>query len=109
MNDHESKTPSTKSSDGVGGDASKAVIIKQGGKPKDEAALATCRFVNRRNGRTCVTIYWNGGGVSNGTLYNQNDVWDIHGNGDCYCWQWDSPGTPDCSLRCYPGNTYYVG
>lgn len=110
MKDQESKTPSTKSSDGDGGDASQALIIKQEAQTENKAGLlATCRFVNRRNGRTTVSIYWNTGGVSNGTLYNQGDVWDIHVNGDCYCWDHNGPCTPNCSLRCYPGNTYYVG
>ncbi|RYF49342.1 MAG: hypothetical protein EOO38_08130 [Cytophagaceae bacterium] len=110
MSDQDSKTPSTNSSDGGGGDPSQLLVIKQG-TPSSPAAgpLAICRFVNRRNGPTTVSIYWNSGGVSNGTMNNQGDVWDIHVNGDCYCWSHTGTCEPNCSLRCYPGNTYYVG
>lgn len=116
MNDQDSKTPSTKSFDGCGGDTDTdtAKIKQESGDDAETSAsttLATCTFINRRASAVTVSVARGGSTVSNGTLYRAGDRWtapDIR-NGDCYCWNVAGPCNPDCSLRCYPGGAYYVG
>ena len=112
MSDQTSPTPSTNSSDGVGSVAADALVIKQGPDKSVNSAeiLATCRFINRRNGRCTVSVWYSTGGVSNATLNNQGDVWDLHvRDGDCYCWDWNGPCQANCSLRCSPGGSITSG
>ena len=74
---------------------------------------AVTRFINRRAGQVTVSIDWAYGGYSNATLSRQGDYWDIHCRTsapyDVYCWNTAGPCTPNGSLTCVGGRTYYVG
>ncbi len=84
-----------------------SIIIQQ---TTNTEPYATCRFINNSNGRVTVTVRYTTGGYSNGTLQYKGDYWDLHvRSGDCYCWSYDGPCNPNCSLTCSPGGVYYVG
>ena len=112
MKDHESKTASGKSSDGVGNVAADALVIKHPSPSKELPNLldGNCRFINRFAGNCTVSVWYTTGGVSNATLNGVGAYWDLRVRaGDCYCWDHGGPCNANCSLTCAPGGTYYVG
>lgn len=112
MSDQHSSTPSKSSSDGAGASMPDAMVVKQEQKLSANPKLldGNCRFINRYNGRCTVSVWYTTGGVSNATLQNQGDYWDLRvRDGDCYCWDHNGACNANCSLRCSPGGTYYVG
>lgn len=110
MTDTDIDTQSNESSMGSGPFSPESLLVQQQSSTQSASPLATCRFINRRNGAVTVSVWYQTGGVSNGTLRFQNDYWDLHVRaGDCYCWDVNGPCNANCSLRCAPGGTYYVG
>jgi len=111
MPNDDNLVPSTETSEGDGGDAEAGFRIKQTKTASSDAqVLTTCAFINRRAAAVTVSVLYTNGGISNGTLYHQNDRWDLHViDGDCYSWSINGPSVPNCSLKCRPGGVYYVG
>lgn len=113
MDDSQNPTPSGALSDGCGGGKSPEERQEIQSQSAGPASTAVATFINRRNGAVTVSIDWAYGGYSNATLRYQGDRWDIHCRTvapyDVYCWSTAGPCTPNGSLQCIGGRTYYVG